>query len=82
MDQAWAVWALSKMSFASMLDGTFGYDFGGTMPKKLRNAKEEFGEHLVKRMDNVTIENRDALEVIRCYDTRYLPLRRPALRGE
>ena len=52
------------------------------MPKKLRNAKEEFGEHLVKRMDNVTIENRDALEVIRCYDTRYLPLRRPALRGE
>ena len=39
MDRAWAVWALSKMSFASMLDGTFGYDFGGGMPKKLRNAK-------------------------------------------
>lgn len=69
MDRAWAVWALSKMSFASMLDGTFGYDFGGGMPKKLRNAKAEFGEHLSQRLDNVTIENRDALEVIRCYDS-------------
>lgn len=69
MDRAWAVWALSKMSFASMLDGTFGYDFGGGMPKKLRNAKEEFGEHLSQRLGNATIENRDALEVIRCYDT-------------
>ena len=69
MDRAWAVWALSKMSFASMLDGSFGYDFGGGLPKKIRNAKEEFGEHLSKRLDNVTIENRDALEVIRCYDT-------------
>ena len=73
MDRAWAVWALSKMSFASMLDGTFGYDFGGGMPKKLRNAKEEFGEHLARRLDNVTIENRDALEVIRCYDTPPIP---------
>ena len=32
--RAWAVWTLSKMSFASMLDGTFGYDFAGSMPKK------------------------------------------------
>lgn len=31
--RAWAVWALRKMSFASMLDGTFGYDFSGGMPK-------------------------------------------------
>lgn len=69
LDRAWAVWALSKMSFASMLDGTFGYDFGGGMPKKLRNAKGEFDESLRERLENTTIENRDALEVIRCYDT-------------
>lgn len=37
--------------------------------QKLRNAKAEFGEHLAQRLDNVTIENRDALEVIRCYDS-------------
>lgn len=67
--RAWAVWALSKMSFASMLDGTFGYDFGGSMPKKLRNGKDEFKERLCARLDRVTIENRNALDVIACYDS-------------
>lgn len=68
VQRAWAVWALSKMSFASMLDGSFGYDFGGGMPKKIQNAKDEFTEHICRRLENVTIENRDALDVIRTYD--------------
>ena len=63
-----AVWALCKMSFASMMDGSFGYDFGGGIPKKLRNAKDDFTEHLCSRLEHVTIENRDALEVIMTYD--------------
>lgn len=67
--RAWAVWALCKMSFSSMIDGSFGYDFGGGMPKKLTNAKDEFTEHLCSRLEKVTIENRDALEVISCYDS-------------
>lgn len=67
--RAWAVWALCKMSFASMLDGSFGYDFGGGMPKKLQNAKDEFTEYLCARLDKVTIENRDALKVIESYDS-------------
>ncbi len=66
--RAWAVWALCKMSFASMLDGTFGYDFSGTMPKKLQNAKDNFTEALCKRLESVTIENRNALDVIATYD--------------
>ncbi|MEG1188654.1 MAG: DNA adenine methylase [Bacteroidales bacterium] len=66
---AWAVWALCKMSFASMLDGAFGYDFSGGMPKKLQNAKDDFTAHLCARLKNVTIENRDALDVIKTYDT-------------
>ena len=67
--RAWAVWALCKMSFASMLDGSFGYDFEGGMPKKLKNAKDDFTEQLCRRLENVTIENRDALDVIACYDS-------------
>lgn len=67
--RAWAVWALCKMSFASMLDGSFGYDFAGGMPKKLYNAKEEFTENLCRRLEHVTIENRDALLVIKTYDS-------------
>lgn len=39
------------------------------MPKKLSNAKDDFTEYLCRRLDNVTIENRDALDVISCYDT-------------
>ena len=56
-----------KMSFASMMDGTFGYDFGGMMPKKLRNAKDEFTESLCARLEHVTLENRNA----------YIPCRIP-----
>lgn len=68
VQRAWAVWALCKMSFASMLDGTFGYDFNGMMPKKLHNAKDEFTQRLCSRLEKVTLENRNALEVIACYD--------------
>lgn len=67
--RAWAVWASCKMSFASMLDGSFGYDFEGGMPKKLANAKDDFTKSLCNRLENVTIESRDALEVIACYDS-------------
>ena len=56
------------MSFASMMDGSFGYDFSDTMAKKLRNAKDEFTEQLCGRLERVTIENRNALDVIAAYD--------------
>lgn len=66
--RAWAVWACCKMGFASMMDGSFGYDFGGSMPKKIANAKDDFTEHLCARLQSVTIENRNAIEVIQTYD--------------
>lgn len=68
VERAWAVWTLSKLSFASMLDGTFGYDFCGGMSKKLRFAKDAFSEALSQRLEHATIENRNALDVIACYD--------------
>ena len=52
--RAWAVWALCKMSFASMMDGTFGYDFSGTMPKKVQNAKDDFTEALSRRLEHTS----------------------------
>ena len=67
-ERACAFWYLSKASFASKMDGTFGYDFGGGMPKRLRNAKDAFTEELCHRLDHVTIECQDALSVIRRYD--------------
>ena len=36
VERAWAVWVCTKLGFASMIDGTFGYDRSGTTPLKLR----------------------------------------------
>lgn len=66
--RAWAVWVLCKMSFASKMDGSFGYNFRGNIPKMLTKAKEDFTQELCNRLERVTIENRDALKVISTYD--------------
>lgn len=68
VDRAWAVWALSKMSFARLLDGAFGYDFRGEMPRRIANAKMEFAQGLSDRLEKVTIESRHAFEVLTTYD--------------
>lgn len=70
VERAWAVWVLSKTSFSSKMDGSFGYDFSGGMPKKLRGAKDNFTEELCKRLEHVTIENRNAFDVIETYDSK------------
>lgn len=66
---AWAVWTLSKLAFASMQDGTFGYDRSGTTALKVKNAADEFTEKICARLRDVTIENDDAASVIARYDT-------------
>lgn len=65
---AWAVWTLSKQSFAAKQDGTFGYDRAGTTTLRIKNAKDEFTETLCARLANVTVENDDALRLIQRYD--------------
>ena len=68
IDRAWAIWCLSKMSFASKLNGPFGYDFKGKVPIKVKNSKINFTEEICKRLENVTIENQNALKIISRYD--------------
>ncbi len=69
IQRAWAVWVLASQSFSSMLDGSWGYDVkGGCMVKRLKNKKANFTEHLAIRLQNVQIENTDALRVIRSRD--------------
>lgn len=70
VERAWALWILSKMSFASKLDGSFGYDkTKNTMTKKITNAKEAFSESLSKRLEHTQIECTDALRIIKSRDT-------------
>lgn len=68
VERAWAVWALSKLSFASMQNGTFGYDFKGQCCKALRNGKARITDELEQRLDKTTIENKNAFEVLKKYD--------------
>lgn len=69
--RAWALWYLSKASFASKLDGSFGYDKSrNTMAKKICNAKEyAIAESLAKRLESTQIECTDALRIIKSRDT-------------
>lgn len=68
IDRAWAIYVRSKTSFASRLDAVFGYDMSGTMPRKIDYAKKNFTHEIQQRLERVTIENRDAIKVIKTYD--------------
>lgn len=68
--RAWAVWIKSKMGFASMLDGSFGYDkTGNSLAKKLAGAKSAFTVDLARRIENTQIESTNALRVIESRDS-------------
>lgn len=67
-ERACALWSLTKMSFTSKINGSFGFDFKGGAPKKLRNAKDAFTKELCNRLEQVTIECQDALLVLKRYD--------------
>lgn len=69
LKRAWAVWVLAAQSFSSMLDGTWGYDkLKGTTSQKIANKREGFTEDLAIRIQNVQIENTDALRIIESRD--------------
>jgi DNA adenine methylase len=69
VERAWAVWSLSKMGFASKLDGTFGYDRQSNgICKKIAGAKELFTDDLSRRLEKTQIECTSAMKVISSRD--------------
>jgi DNA adenine methylase len=67
--RAWAVWALCKLSFASKLDGSFGFDKSKrSVTKKINNARDAFTQELCDRLSKVTIERSNAIKVIQRFD--------------
>lgn len=69
IQRAWAVWVLCAQSFSSLMDGTWGYDrTSGTTTKKVANKRNSFSEDYAIRLQNVQIENTDALRVINSRD--------------
>jgi DNA adenine methylase len=65
IQRAWSIWVLASQGFASMLDGTWGYDKSkNTTSKKISNKRASFTEELAIRLQNVQIECTDALRII------------------
>lgn len=69
IQRAWAVWTLAAQSFSSMLDGSWGYDkLKGTTSQKITSKRDSFTIDYAIRMQNVQIENTDALRIINSRD--------------
>ncbi|PKQ69403.1 methyltransferase [Labilibaculum manganireducens] len=67
--RAWAIWVLASQSFASMLDGSWGYDKAkGATSRKISNKRDDFTEKYAIRLQNVQIECTDALRIINSRD--------------
>lgn len=68
--RAWALWALLHQGYASMMDGTWGYERkDDTAVKRFHNKKINFIKQYAERLERVQIEHRNALEVIQSRDT-------------
>ncbi len=68
--RAWAVFTIASQSFGSQLKGSWGYDRKkGSVAIKVMNKKRMFTEQLHERIERTQIECKDALSVIKTYDT-------------
>ncbi len=69
ISRAWAVWVLCAMSFASKMDGPYGYDKkSNTTSKKVAYKREGFLQMYATRLEKVQIECADALYIIKSRD--------------
>ena len=69
--RAWAIWTLANQSYASRLGGTWRCDFkDNSTSKKLINKRNNFTEVYATRLEQIQIDNRDAIKVIKLWDTK------------
>jgi DNA adenine methylase len=69
LERAWAVWVLASQSFASIIDGSWGYDKAkNSTTKKIINKGVLFTEEYAIRLQNVQFECADALYIIKSRD--------------
>lgn len=71
LQRAWAIWVLANQSFASKLNGSWGYDrTKNKSAKQLASKRDSFKKALLKRIENTQIECADALEVFKSRDSK------------
>jgi DNA adenine methylase len=71
IQRAWAIWVLANQSFASKLNGSWGYDrTKNKSVNQLTSKRNSFTDALLKRIENTQIECIDAIEVIKSRDSK------------
>ncbi len=69
--RAWAIWTLANQSYASKLNGTWGYDKKENRSvKQLDTKRKNFTKKYAERLENTEIECTDAIEVIKARDSK------------
>jgi DNA adenine methylase len=69
--RAWAIWTLANQSYASKLNGSWGYDRKENRSvKQLQSKRTFFSIDYAERLEQVQIENRDALKIIDTWDSK------------
>jgi len=69
LKRAWAVWVLSSQGFAGKLSSSFGKDKTSSKTAKvIANKRTAFTEELAIRLQEVTLESRDAIKLIESSD--------------
>ncbi|AZA82411.1 methyltransferase [Chryseobacterium lactis] len=69
LPRAWAVWVLCNQSFSAKIGDSWGYDVQEqTSSKRLSNKRASFCEDFAIRLQNVQIENTDAIRIINSRD--------------
>jgi DNA adenine methylase len=69
--RAWAIWTLANLSYASKLNGSWGFDIKeNKSAKQLQTKRNSFTNNLSDRLEQVQIENRDALKIIDIWDNK------------
>lgn len=70
LKRAWAVWVLSNLGFSGMFSSSFSFEKStGKKSLKIDNAKSRFTVELKNLLELCTIEQDDAFEVIKRYDS-------------
>ena len=68
VELAWALWVQTNMSFGTQIFGGFAFSERGE-GKKTANKRDRFTEAYAKRLRNVEIFERDAVELIKLKDS-------------
>ncbi|AUP79127.1 DNA adenine methylase [Flavivirga eckloniae] len=68
VQRAWAHWLVIAQSFSGSMS-SWSYDVKARKVKTFHNKKTRFIQDISKRMENTLIENRDALEIIKKFDS-------------